>query len=405
MGEPKHFLNQSATNKMMWVTLIIGVIIIVSTVGAVFGISYIRNRSELANADTQEPEDSIKQEDLVDTSKMSEEELKKLNEEEAKKAKQKEEEENKKKGKTTPTKNKYYIKINYGAQVVTIYTYDKNGKYTVPVRACVCSTGAATPTSGVYRLAWKARWGRLFGNVWGQYCSQVVGDILIHSVPYNQARNDTLVSTYYDRLGRKDSMGCIRLTTIDAQWIYYNCPSGTQIEFYSSSNPGPLGKPVAKKVSSAPGNLKHWDPTDPDPRNPWKTYKPAENNTNNNTTSNNTTNDVTNNTINNNEQNNNTVNNNEQNNNNTVSNSEQNNNNTVNNSTENNNTVDNSQTTNPGQNTNTQSPSTGGNGTQSGTTTPTDPKDPVTPKDPVVPDTTKDPVTPTEPIDQTTSTD
>lgn len=35
---------------------------------------------------------------------------------------------------------KYYIKVNYGANVVTIYTKDEEGNYTVPVKAMVCST-------------------------------------------------------------------------------------------------------------------------------------------------------------------------------------------------------------------------------------------------------------------------
>lgn len=278
----KNFLKITATNKMMWVTLVVGILIVISTSMAVFAISHIK--AKVANANLEEQADIIEQENLADTSKMTEEELKKQNEKELK--------ENEKKTNTTTkaVKNKYYIKVNYGAQVVTIYTYDKNGNYTIPVRACVCSTGAATPPSGVYRLSWKATWGKLFGNVWGHYCYQIVGDILFHSVPYMQNRNDTLVSTYYDRLGRKDSMGCIRLTTIDAKWIYDNCVAGTQVEFYSSSNPGPLGKPTAKKVSNAPGNLKNWDPTDPDPKNPWKDYKEEEKKPTQNTNKNETTN-------------------------------------------------------------------------------------------------------------------
>ena len=278
----KNFLKITATNKMMWVTLVVGILIVISTSMAVFAISHIK--AKVANANLEEQADIIEQENLADTSKMTEEELKKQNEKELK--------ENEKKTNTTTkaVKNKYYIKVNYGAQVVTIYTYDKNENYTIPVRACVCSTGAATPPSGVYRLSWKATWGKLFGNVWGHYCYQIVGDILFHSVPYMQNRNDTLVSTYYDRLGRKDSMGCIRLTTIDAKWIYDNCVAGTQVEFYSSSNPGPLGKPTAKKVSNAPGNLKNWDPTDPDPKNPWKDYKEGEKKPTQNTNKNETTN-------------------------------------------------------------------------------------------------------------------
>ena len=54
------------------------------------------------------------------------------------------------------------------------------------------------------------------------------------------------------------------------QWIYDNCKLGTKVEFYSSSNPGPLGKPTARKISSAPSNVRGWDPTDPARGNPWK---------------------------------------------------------------------------------------------------------------------------------------
>lgn len=295
------------SNQMKWMILV-GVILVtfaILSVGHI--IDYAKAASAMAKTDITQnevPEEVIEQANLVDTSKLSAEELKKLNEEELKKAEKKKKQEEEKNNKTTnkttkPVQNKYYIKVNYGAQVVTIYTYDKDGKYTVPVKACVCSTGTATPTSGVYGISWKATWGKLFGNVWGQYCTQIVGDILFHSVPYKQNRKNTLVSAYYDRLGTKDSMGCIRLTTIDALWIFNNCASGTKVEFYSSSNPGPLGKPTAKKVSNAPGKLKNWDPTDPDPSNPWRTYKPSQGgtqkpNTNNNISGNTTTNTETN---------------------------------------------------------------------------------------------------------------
>ena len=48
-----------------------------------------------------------------------------------------------------------------------------------------------------------------------------------------------------------------------------NCYVGTEVEFYGSSDPGPLGKPESQKISSN-YNLRGWDPTDPDPNNPWK---------------------------------------------------------------------------------------------------------------------------------------
>ncbi|MCI9177972.1 MAG: L,D-transpeptidase family protein [Clostridia bacterium] len=243
---------------------------------------------------------------LEQTQNKTEEELQEINKREMEKAEQKEKEKEAKDQKQNKTnsnkttakpKNKYYIKVNYGAQVVNIYTYDKNGKYTVPVKAFVCSTGTETPRSGVYKIPAKITWCRMYGDVWGHYCSQIVGNILFHSVPYLERNNHTLEYWAYDQLGTKASMGCIRLTTRDAKWIYDNISIGTSVEFYSSSNPGPLGKPSAKKISNAPGNLKWWDPTDPDPKNPWRNYKPSNNtNTNkNNQTTNNVTNNVQNN--------------------------------------------------------------------------------------------------------------
>ena len=173
---------------------------------------------------------------------------------------------------TKKDKNTYYIKINNKANVVTIYTKDTKGKYTVPVKAMICSIGTATPKSGVYRTSDMYTWRLLQGDVYGQYAVRITGHILFHSVPYKKRAKDTLEWWEYDKLGTDASLGCIRLTVEDAKWIYDNCPKGTQVEFYYSSDPGPLGKPTAKKISSYDEKLKNWDPTDPDTKNPWRTY-------------------------------------------------------------------------------------------------------------------------------------
>lgn len=173
---------------------------------------------------------------------------------------------------TKKDKNTYYIKINNKANVVTIYTKDTKGKYTVPVKAMICSIGTATPKSGVYRTSDMYTWRLLQGDVYGQYAVRITGHILFHSVPYQKRAKDTLEWWEYDKLGTDASLGCIRLTVEDAKWIYDNCPKGTQVEFYYSSDPGPLGKPTAKKISSYDEKLKNWDPTDPDTKNPWRTY-------------------------------------------------------------------------------------------------------------------------------------
>lgn len=165
----------------------------------------------------------------------------------------------------------YYIKINYLANVVNIYTKNENGEYVNPFKVMVCSTGTETPRSGQYKIQYRWRWLGLIGNVYGQYSTQIVGDILFHSVPYTATRQDCLEYWEYDKLGTSASAGCIRLQVSDAKWIYDNVPSGTIVEFYADSNPGPFGKPSARKISDNT-TCRNWDPTDPSSDNPWNTY-------------------------------------------------------------------------------------------------------------------------------------
>lgn len=162
----------------------------------------------------------------------------------------------------------YYIRVNLEANVVNIYKKDSDGNYTVPYKAMICSTGKATPKTGTYKISYKYRWLRLYGNVYGQYSTRIVKSILFHSVPYFEQRANSLEYEEYDKLGTSASAGCVRLTVEDAKWIYDNITSGTYVEFYSEKNPGPLGKPSAEKISSNT-QCRDWDPTDPDKNNPW----------------------------------------------------------------------------------------------------------------------------------------
>ena len=97
--------------------------------------------------------------------------------------------------------NAYYIKVNYEANVVTIYTMDDAGQYTVPLKAMVCSTGTATPTSGTYKIQERWEWLSLVGGVYGHYSTQIVGNILFHSVPYQEKWNPGSLEYWeYDKL-------------------------------------------------------------------------------------------------------------------------------------------------------------------------------------------------------------
>ena len=175
---------------------------------------------------------------------------------------------------STSYNTKYYVKINLAANVVNVYTKDSKGDYTVPVKGFICSTGTATPKSGVYKTTgYKKRWNHLQGNVDGQYATQIVGNILFHSVPYTKQDVSALEYWEYDKLGTSASLGCIRMTVADVKWIYDNITKGTPIEFYSDAkNPGPFGKPKAQKISD---NIacRNWDPTDFAEGNPWRTWQ------------------------------------------------------------------------------------------------------------------------------------
>lgn len=165
----------------------------------------------------------------------------------------------------------YLIKVNRQMNCITIYEKDKNGEYTVPIKAMTCSTGGSNTLLGTYKTPAKYRWKLLMGDVWGQYSTRIVGGILFHSVWYYEKDPSTLSARQYNKLGSTASHGCIRLSVIDAKWIYDNCPLGTTVIIYDSKDPGPLGKPEALKVPSTTG----WDPTDPNSQNPWKNKKPT----------------------------------------------------------------------------------------------------------------------------------
>lgn len=273
-------LKMIANKKYVIPVVIILILLVIS--GILYSIYYFNHEKEISVYPINEIEtvvdeidgEEVNIEDLVDTSENTIEEN--VTEENTIEKNTKSSENNK-----TNSTNKnqtntapYYIKVNYGAQVVTIYKKDAQGNYTVPVKAMVCSTGKATPTSGVYSIPARWEWLRLMGHVYGHYSTQIKGDILFHSVPYLEKGNPASLEYWeYDKLGTYASAGCVRLTVQDAKWLFYNCGNGTKVEFYSSSNPGPLGKPSAKKISSYPDYLRNWDPTDPNPNNPWKTYK------------------------------------------------------------------------------------------------------------------------------------
>ena len=161
----------------------------------------------------------------------------------------------------------YSIDVIRSQNVVIVYGRDDDDEYTVPVLACLCSTGRDTPT-GIFSLGSKKEWGNLYGGVYGQYVCGIRGDILFHSVPYyRMGEKDSLETEEFNKLGTAASMGCVRLPVEDAKWIFDNCPSGTTVHIYDSEEL-PVERPTVQTLD--PDDPRSgWDPTDPDENNPW----------------------------------------------------------------------------------------------------------------------------------------
>ncbi len=163
----------------------------------------------------------------------------------------------------------YCIKVNKTQNVVTVYKVGSDGYYNVPVKAMICSVGETGNTpEGIFELGGREEWLALEGDVYGQYATVITGSFLFHSVPYFTEDKSDLEIEEYNKLGASVSAGCVRLSVIDAKWIYDNCSESTFVEIFESEYVGPLGKPVAAVISSG-GSVGNWDPTDPDRENPY----------------------------------------------------------------------------------------------------------------------------------------
>lgn len=160
------------------------------------------------------------------------------------------------------TPGNYYITVDCVSNMVTIYAKDEYGNFVVPVKAMICSTGAggATP-AGSFTARRLGRWHPLMGDCYGQYCTQINGNILFHSVWYYQDGNPNTQSVKeFRKLGTSCSHGCIRLTVADAKWIYENCAGCTVTVTYGNSS-APFDRPVPPAITAIYGDYGH-DPTD-----------------------------------------------------------------------------------------------------------------------------------------------
>lgn len=151
---------------------------------------------------------------------------------------------------TLPSPDTYLLEVDVVNQYITVYIKDKDGKYTIPYRFMICSTGtSSTPTPiGTFKMGgYKKRFGyfRKF-DCYAQYWTNLVGGIYFHSIIF-KTRSDRSPSVgSYRKLGRRASHGCIRLLVPDAKWIYENCAPGTTVIVTRSKDPDPFLRELLK---------------------------------------------------------------------------------------------------------------------------------------------------------------
>ena len=190
---------------------------------------------------------------------------------------------------TEYTPSYYVINVNLGYNRVTVYTRgeklndgaDPKDAHDdefdlIPEIAFTCSPGldGTTPT-GTYYLQNRTTWCLMIHDVYTQYATRIVDDVMFHSIPYLSENPGDLATYDYNILGQDASAACIRLNVRDAAWIFNNCAEGTEVNiFYDYSWPGPIDPEPTYQIPEDLDPLSGWDPTDVySGGNPWLTYE------------------------------------------------------------------------------------------------------------------------------------
>lgn len=168
------------------------------------------------------------------------------------------------------TRPDYIIYVNRTQNCITVMEQNADGTSTVAkVMVCSCGRDGHWTPEGTFRTSNYYDWRQLVDGSYGRYAVRFNNRILFHSVPYEQMSEDTLQWEQYNLLGQNASLGCVRLSVVDAKWIYDNCKVGTMVVVYSGDT---LMEDVIKPTAiSIPENspYRNWDPTDLNANNPW----------------------------------------------------------------------------------------------------------------------------------------
>ena len=166
----------------------------------------------------------------------------------------------------TPVPVPFAITVDVRNQIVSVYTRDEEGNYTVPVKQMLCSSGKVgtdSPLGDWVLNGRKAKW--CYFPKWGDYArywTRINAQVAFHSPIYSATSTKAMKTASYKALGNRASHGCIRLSVPDAKWIYDNVGAGTVVTITNSL---PVDKELkeALKLPASPN-----DPHTPEPPAP-----------------------------------------------------------------------------------------------------------------------------------------
>ena len=177
----------------------------------------------------------------------------------------------------------HLLVVYLGTQAVVAYE-SQDGEW-IEQRVMICSTGrkkGATPvgTFKIYDSFPYKELGTGDTHCFGLWACRFKTHHLFHSVPisFNAGRDSEKGHRMcdmhkYQMLGSVASDGCVRLTVLDAKWIYDLYNKGAEkisVRVVNDRGPTPAKPPaVIWEEPYTDKNGYGWDPTDPHPQNPY----------------------------------------------------------------------------------------------------------------------------------------
>ena len=183
-----------------------------------------------------------------------------------------------------PQKEGEKLLVLYRPSQSVVSFHGENGEW-IEDRIMICSSGRrgnATPV-GRYTIYQRYEY-KLLGSeeedtlCYGFWACRFYKGHLFHSVPisydagYDKAKAHRMTKmNSYKKLGTRASHGCVRLTVADAKYVYDLSGTDTVSVWVTQDN-GPTPPKPPKIIWNEPYTDKNgfgWDPTDPDPANPY----------------------------------------------------------------------------------------------------------------------------------------